>query len=272
MGVKVFKPTSAGVRHKNTVDFSSLGGQPEKSLLENLRKSGGRNAHGRITTRHIGGGHRRHYRRIDFMRDKLGIPGVVDSVQYDPNRSAFIALVVYRDGEKRYILAPVGLAVGSVVVADDSADIKPGNSIALGVMPVGTLIHNVEIIPGAGGQIVRSAGVVAQLMGRESDYCLVKLPSGELRRIHHSCRATVGQVSNTDHMNRVIGTAGRKRWLGVRPTVRGVAMNPIDHPHGGGEGKTSGGGHPRTPWGQPTKGYKTRNNKRSDGFIVRRRK
>lgn len=273
MALKTFKATSAGLRHKDVADFSLLTKkEPEKALLAPLRKSGGRNAYGRITTRHIGGGHKRMYRIVDFRRNKLDIPAKVIALEYDPNRTAYLALLSYADGEKRYILAPLNLNVGDRVIASESADIKPGNTISLGVMPVGTLIHNLELVPGQGGKVVRSAGSVAQLMGREGEYCIVKMPSGEMRKFHARCRATIGQLSNTEHMNIAIGKAGRSRWLGIRPTVRGVAMNPIDHPHGGGEGKTSGGGHPRTPWGQPTKGYKTRNNKRSDAFIIKRRK
>ncbi len=273
MALKTFKPTSAALRHKTVADYSVLSKKaPEKKLLESLKRSGGRNAYGRITTRHIGGGHKRKYRIIDFKRNKLEIPAKVVSVEYDPNRTTYIALLNYADGEKRYILAPVNLNTGDTVIASESADVKPGNSMTLGSMPVGTLIHNIELNPSQGGKLVRSAGAVAQLMGREEEYCQVKMPSGEMRKIHYTCRATIGQLSNPEHMNIAIGKAGRSRWLGIRPTVRGVAMNPIDHPHGGGEGKTSGGGHPRSPWGMPTKGYKTRHNKRTDAFIIKRRK
>jgi large subunit ribosomal protein L2 len=273
MAMKSFKPTSAGMRHKNVADFSVLTKKkPEKSLLEPIRKTGGRNAYGRITTRHMGGGHKRMYRVIDFKRTKLEVPAKVVAIEYDPNRTCYIALVSYKDGEKRYILAPLDLKVGDQIVASETADIKPGNTMTLASMPVGTLIHNLELVPGQGAKLVRSAGAVAQLMGREGEYCQVKLPSGEMRKVHHLCRATIGQLSNTEHMNMFVGKAGRSRWLGIRPTVRGVAMNPIDHPHGGGEGKTSGGGHPRTPWGQPTKGYKTRHNKRSERFIIKHRR
>jgi len=273
MAVKSFKPTSPALRHKNVADFSGLTKKkPEKSLLEPIKKSGGRNAYGRITVRHVGGGHKRMYRLIDFKRDKLDIPAKVSTFEYDPNRSAYIALVTYKDGEKRYILAPLNLKIGDAIVASESADIKPGNTMTLSAMPIGTLIHNIELQKNQGGKLVRSAGGVAQVMGREGDYCQIKMPSGEMRLIHQLCRATIGQLANTEHNNISIGKAGRKRWLGVRPTVRGVAMNPIDHPHGGGEGKTSGGGHPRTPWGIPTKGYKTRHNKRTDAFIIKRRK
>ncbi len=273
MALKTFKPTSAGLRHKVVSDFSGVSNKiVVKSLLEPKKKSGGRNAYGRITTRHIGGGHKQKYRLIDFRRDKLEIPAKVAEIQYDPNRTSYIALLNYKDGEKRYILAPIDLKIGDSVLASDKADIKPGNNLSLGAMPVGTLIHNLELLPKQGGKLVRSAGSVAQLMGREGDYCQVKMPSGELRKIHYTCRATIGQLSNAEHMNISVGKAGRSRWMGIRPTVRGVAMNPIDHVHGGGEGKTSGGGHPRTPWGQPTKGYKTRHNKRTDVFIINRRK
>jgi large subunit ribosomal protein L2 len=225
-----------------------------------------------MTVRHIGGGHKRRYRVVDFARTKFGIPGKVVSLEYDPNRTAYIALVNYTDGEKRFILAPLNLQVGDQVLASDDADIKPGNHLSLRNIPVGTLIHNLEVEPGKGGRLVRSAGSFAQLMAKEGEYCQVKMPSGEIRLLHSRCRASVGQLSNTDHENVTIGKAGRARWLGIRPTNRGVSMNPIDHPHGGGEGKSSGGGHPRTPWGVPTKGYKTRNNKRTDAFIVKRRK
>lgn len=273
MAIKTFKPTSAGLRHKSVADFSVITKKkPEKALLAPLKRSGGRNSYGRITTRHIGGGHKKMYRIIDFKRNKLDIPATVAGIEYDPNRTAYIALLNYVDGEKRYILAPLNLTVGDKVLASETADIRPGNTMTLSAMPVGTLIHNLELTPNGGGKLVRSAGSVAQLMGREGEYCIVKMPSGEMRKIHHLCRATIGQLSNMEHMNLAIGKAGRARWMGTRPTVRGVAMNPIDHPHGGGEGKTSGGGHPRTPWGQPTKGYKTRQNKRSDAFIIKRRK
>jgi large subunit ribosomal protein L2 len=277
MAVKTFKPITPANRYKTVADFSILTpkkDQPKKprSLKSALTKSGGRNQFGKMTVRHIGGGHRRKYRVIDFMRDKLEIPGKISSLEYDPNRTAYIALVNYADGEKRYILAPLGLKVGDPVVSSDAADIKPANSLSLSFIPVGTFIHNVEIEPGKGGKLARSAGGYAQLMAKDGLYCQVKMPSGEVRLIHSRCRASIGQLSNTDHENIALGKAGRNRWLGVRPTNRGVSMNPIDHPHGGGEGKSSGGGHPRTPWGVPTKGYKTRNNKRTDTFIVKRRK
>ncbi|MBS1961958.1 MAG: 50S ribosomal protein L2 [Bdellovibrionales bacterium] len=277
MAVKTFKPTTPSNRYKTVADFTILTpkkDQPKKpaSLMADLRKSGGRNNYGKMTVRHVGGGHRRKYRVIDFARDKREIPAKVASLEYDPNRTAYIALLNYADGEKRYILAPLGLKVGDPVIASDAADIKPANNLSLSNIPVGTFIHNLEVEPGKGGKLSRSAGNFAQLMAKEGVYCQVKMPSGEVRLIHSRCRASIGQLSNTEHENIALGKAGRARWLGVRPTNRGVSMNPIDHPHGGGEGKSSGGGHPRTPWGVPTKGYKTRNNKRTDAFIVKRRK
>jgi large subunit ribosomal protein L2 len=277
MPIKSFKPTTPSLRYKNVADFSILtpkSEQPKKprKLVAPLTKSGGRNVYGRMTVRHIGGGHKRKYRVVDFARDKREIPARVASIEYDPNRTAYIALLNYADGEKRYIVAPLNLSVGDAVLASDSADIKPGNNLSLASIPVGTLIHNIETEPGKGGKLARSAGNFAQLMAKEGEYCQVKMPSGEIRLLHSRCRASIGQLSNTDHENISIGKAGRARWLGIRPTNRGVSMNPIDHPHGGGEGKSSGGGHPRTPWGVPTKGYKTRNNKRTDAFIVKRRK
>lgn len=277
MPIKSFKPKTPSLRYKTVADFSVLTPkkeQPKKPrrLTSSLSKSGGRNVYGRITVRHIGGGHKRKYRAVDFLRDKLEVPARVASVEYDPNRTAYIALLNYADGEKRYILAPLNLNVGDSVIASDKADIKPGNNLALSAIPMGTLIHNIEVEPGKGGRLARSAGGYAQLMAKEGDYCQVKMPSGEIRLLNARCRASIGQISNTEHENVTFGKAGRKRWLGIRPTNRGVSMNPIDHPHGGGEGKTSGGGHPRTPWGVPTKGYKTRNNKRTDAFIVKRRK
>mgnify|MGYP001818057110 FL=1 len=253
-------------------DFSDLTRKkPERSLTKPLHKSGGRNSLGRTSIWFRGGGHKRRYRVIDFKRDKQNIPARVAAVEYDPNRSARIALLHYVDGEKRYILAPDGLKVGQTVVAGDKADILPGNALPLSVIPSGTMIHNLELRRGKGGQLVRSAGAAAQLVAKEGDWALVKLPSGEVRRIPVGCTATVGQVGNIDHKNVKLGKAGRRRWLGRRPHNRGVSMNPIDHPHGGGEGRTSGGRHPVTPWGKPTKGAKTRNNKRTDGFIVKRR-
>jgi large subunit ribosomal protein L2 len=256
----------------SVADFSELTKKkPERSLLESLGRSGGRNNNGRVTSWHRGGGHKRRYRRIDFKRDKRGIPARVASIEYDPNRSARIALLSYADGEKRYILAPVGLAVGDRVVSGERADIRPGNALPLRSLPLGTIIHNIELKPGKGGQLVRSAGVGAQLMACEGRYANIKLPSGETRLVLAECYATIGQVGNTDHENWSIGKAGRARWLGKRPNVRGVAMNPVDHPHGGGEGRTSGGRHPVTPWGVPTKGHRTRKNARTDRFIVKRR-
>lgn len=277
MAIKSFKPITPSLRYKNVADFSVLTpkkAQPKKprKLTSALTKSGGRNTFGKMTVRHIGGGHKRKYRLIDFLRDKRDIPSKVVSVEYDPNRSAYIALLSYVDGEKRYILAPLNLNVGDQVIASDRADIKPGNNLSLSSIPVGTLIHNIEVEPGKGGRLARSAGNFAQLMAKEGDYCQVKMPSGEIRLVHAQCRASIGQLSNSEHENIAIGKAGRNRWLGIRPTNRGVSMNPIDHPHGGGEGKSSGGGHPRTPWGVPTKGFKTRNNKRTDAFIVKRRR
>ena len=277
MAVKTFKPTTPANRYKTVADFSLLTPKKDqptrpRKLSSALTKSGGRNQFGKMTVRHIGGGHRRKYRLIDFMRDKLEIPGKIASLEYDPNRTAYIALVHYADGEKRFILAPLGMKVGDAVISSDKADIKPGNSLTLTSIPVGTFIHNLEVEPGKGGKLARSAGNYAQLMAKDGLYCQVRMPSGEVRLVHSRCRASIGQLSNTDHENIALGKAGRNRWLGVRPTNRGVSMNPIDHPHGGGEGKSSGGGHPRTPWGVPTKGYKTRNNKRTDAFIVKRRK
>ena len=246
---------------------------PEKSLVRGKAKTGGRNTQGRITSRRRGGGHKKRYRQIDFRRDKFGVPATVASIEYDPNRSARIALLHYRDGEKRYILAPMGLQVGDTVVSGPTAEVKPGNALPLANMPLGTTIHNLELVPGKGGQIVRSAGTSAELIAREGRYAHVRLPSGEVRLVLVECMATVGQVGNADHESIVLGKAGRARWLGRRPKVRGVAMNPVDHPHGGGEGKSSGGRHPVTPWGVPTKGYKTRKkNKASDRYIVSRRK
>jgi large subunit ribosomal protein L2 len=272
MAIKSYKPTSAGRRHQTCSAFDEITtGKPEKSLLVSLKKTGGRNNNGRITSRHIGGGHKQKYRIIDFARNKLNIPAKVATIEYDPNRSARIALLHYVDGEKRYILAPLGLGVGDVVIASVDADIKPGNALPLKAIPMGTIIHNIELKLGKGGQLTRSAGTFAQLMNKEGKYAQVKLPSGEVRMVLQECYATIGQVGNIDHENVCIGKAGRSRWLGKRPKVRGVAMNPVDHPHGGGEGRTSGGRHPVTPWGVPTKGYKTRTNKTSSRFIVKPR-
>jgi len=274
MAVKTYKPITPGQRFKTTSSFEEITRtDPEKSLLAPLRKTGGRNNNGRITSRHRGGGHRRHYRIIDFKRNKIDIPARVDSIEYDPNRSANIALLIYADGEKRYILAPHKLVVGSQIITSESAPIKVGNSLSLENIPAGSIVHNIEMKPGKGGQISRSAGAGAQIMAKEGDYVTLKLPSGEMRMIHKRCHATLGQVGNKEHENITLGKAGRSRWLGRRPKVRGVAMNPVDHPMGGGEGRSSGGRHPTTPWGKPTKGYKTRKkNKASNKYIVSRRK
>lgn len=274
MAIKSYKPTTPGRRGMTVTDYSGLSKvAPHKSLLESLKKNSGRNSYGRITVRHRGGGERRKYRIIDFKRDKQGMNATVLTLEYDPNRSAHIALVEYEDGEKRYILAPNGLKVGDVVRAGSDADIKPGNALALADIPVGTFIHNIELYPGKGAQLVRSAGNMAQLMAKEGVYALVRLPSGELRNIPANCMASIGQVGNIDHENVKIGKAGRKRHMGIRPTVRGSVMNPNDHPHGGGEGKSPiGRPGPVTPWGKPTLGYKTRKkHKASDKFIVKRR-
>jgi len=273
MAIRSYKPTSPGKRFMTRLDYSEVTAtRPEKSLTRGLPQKGGRNSEGHITLRFRGGGHKRLYREIDFRRDKRDIPGRVTTIEYDPNRSARIALVVYPDGEKRYILAPVGLAVGGTVMAAEKAEVIPGNSLPLKNIPLGAMVHNVELKPGHGGQLARSAGSAAQLMAKEGKYVTLRLPSGEMRMVLAGCWATVGQVGNVDHSNVTIGKAGRVRWLGKRPHVRGTAMNPVDHPHGGGEGKTKGGRHPVSPWGQPTKGYKTRRNTRSDAFIVKRRK
>lgn len=272
MALKKVKPVSPGRRTQVYSTFEEISrSTPEKSLLRPINKSGGRNVHGRITSWHRGGGHKRHYRVIDFRRDKTGIPAKVATIEYDPNRSVRIALVHYADGEKRYILAPLNLQVGTTVISGPDADIRPGNTLPMTNIPLGTLIHNIELQPGKGGQIVRSAGTFAQLMAKEARYALVKLPSGEVRMVLINCKATIGQLGNTDHEKISLGKAGRKRWLGRRPTVRGVAMNPVDHPMGGGEGKSSGGRHPCTPWGKPTKGYRTRKNKKTDRYIVTKR-
>ena len=272
MAVKKVKPTSAGRRFQVYPSYEEVTrSKPEKSLIKAAKKSGGRNVHGRITSRHIGGGNKRHYRMIDFKRDKTGIPARVAAIEYDPNRSARIALLHYADGEKRYILAPLSLAVNDTVMSGPEADIKPGNTLPLSNIPLGTHIHNIELCIGKGGQIVRSAGTFAQLMAKESKYALVKLPSGEVRMVLLNCKATIGQIGNVVHENISLGKAGRKRWLGRRPKVRGVAMNPVDHPMGGGEGRSSGGRHPCSPWGMPSKGYKTRKNKRTSSYIVKKR-
>jgi large subunit ribosomal protein L2 len=274
MGIRYYKPTSPGRRNASVSDFSELtdkNKKPEKSLTEPLKKHGGRNNQGFITSRHRGGGHKRMYRIIDFKRNKFDIPAKVSTVEYDPNRSSRIALLTYADGEKRYILHPVGIKVGDTIVSGQNVDILPGNALPLKNIPTGTLLHNVELRPGKGGQIARSAGSSVQLVAKEGQYASVKMPSGEIRKINMECFATIGQVGNIDHENVSIGKAGRSRWKGQRPHVRGVAMNPVDHPLGGGEGKTSGGRHPVTPWGMPTKGYKTRNSKNTDRYIVQRR-
>ena len=272
MPVKGFRPFTPSRRFMKLLDRSEITKQtPEKSLTEGLKKSGGRNNKGQISSRFIGGGHKKSYREIDFKRDKDGVPAKVATIEYDPNRSARIALLHYVDGEKRYILAPVGLTVGRMVVSGADADILVGNSLPLKNIPPGTTIHNVELKPGKGGQMARSAGAMVYLVSRETEFALLKLPSGETRKIPIQCRATIGQVGNVDHENEASGKAGRTRWQGKKPHNRGVTMNPVDHPHGGGEGRTSGGRHPVTPWGQPTRGYKTRNNKRTDRFIVNRK-
>ena len=275
MAIRRFKPTSPGRRHGSVIDFRKeiTTDEPEKSLLEPLRKSGGRNSYGRITARRRGGGARRHYRRIDFKRDKEGIPAKVKTIEYDPNRSANIALLVYADGEKRYILAPKGLEVGRVIMNGPEAEPKIGNSMRLGDIPIGLDVHNIELVPGKGGQMARSAGCVCRLMAREGDYAVLVLPSGEMRRVHVKCRATIGRIGNTDHQNVKLGKAGRKRHMGRRPHVRGTAMNPVDHPMGGGEGRTAGGRHPCGPTAVLSKGGRTRSRSNpSNKFIIRRRK
>ena len=272
MSIKRYKPTSAGRRSMSVPGFEEVTKTtPEKALLEPLKKSGGRNNHGHMTIRHRGGGHKRMYRVIDFKRNKYGVPANVAAIEYDPNRNARIALLHYLDGEKAYILAPNGIKVGDQIISSKAADIKPGNCLPLEFIPTGTVVHAIELRPEKGAQIARSAGVSAQLMAKEGKYALLRLPSGELRKILNTCRATIGAVGNEEYQNILWGKAGRARWKGQRPHVRGVAMNPIDHPHGGGEGRTSGGRHPTTPWGKPTKGFKTRNNKKTDKYIVRRR-
>jgi large subunit ribosomal protein L2 len=272
MALKTFKPATPSLRQLVQVDRSELWkGKPVKALTEGLSKSGGRNNTGRITVWHRGGGHKRSYRLVDFKRKKFGVGAEVERLEYDPNRSAFIALLRYEDGERAYILAPQRLSVGDRVIADDRVDVKPGNAAPLKSIPVGTIIHNIELKPGAGGQLARAAGTYAQLVGRDGDYAQLRLGSGEIRRVRAECMASMGAVSNPDHQNINLGKAGRRRWMGWRPTVRGVAMNPVDHPHGGGEGRTSGGRHPVTPWGKPTKGARTRRNKKTDRLIVRSR-
>ncbi len=272
MGIKKLTPTSPARRYQTYLTNDELTTEtPHKPLLDSKKRTSGRNNNGRITVRHRGGGHKRHYRIIDFKRDKFGIPGKVATIEYDPNRSARIALINYADGEKRYILCPVGLTVGQEIVSGPESDILTGNALPIKNIPLGTQIHNIEMRPGKGGQMARSAGSFAQLVAKEGGNAQLRLPSGEIRIVTIDCMATIGQVGNVEHENVSLGKAGRTRWKGIRPTVRGVAMNPVDHPHGGGEGKTSGGRNPVTPWGKPTRGYKTRNNKRTDKFIVKRR-
>lgn len=271
MSIKLLKPTTPGQRGMSKQGFEEVTtDRPERSLVIKLNRTGGRNNNGRVTCRHMGGGHKRRYRVIDFKRNKVGVPAQVATIEYDPNRTARIALLVYADGEKRYILAPDGLEVGRTVLAGKDADILVGNTLPLRNIPLGTELHNIELKPGKGGQIARAAGTFAQLVAKDGDYAQLRMPSGEIRKIHLDCSATIGKVGNLQHENVALGKAGRKRWLGVRPTNRGVSMNPIDHPHGGGEGRTSGGRHPVTPWGQPTRGHKTRHNKRTAKFIVKR--
>jgi large subunit ribosomal protein L2 len=271
MPVRIYKPTSPGRRGMSVASFDEITvKRPYKPLTERLKKHAGRNNQGKITVRHRGGGHKRLYRIIDWKRDKAGVPGRVQTIEYDPNRSARIALISYSDGDKRYILVPLGLRVNDTVMAGAGSEIRPGNAMALRSMPVGTVIHNIELYPGRGGQMVRSAGAAAQLMAKEGDYATIRLPSGELRRVHASCTATIGQIGNVDHQNISLGKAGRSRWLGRRPTVRGSAMNPREHPHGGGEGKAPIGGQPQTPWGKPAMGLRTRKRKASDRLIISR--
>ena len=272
MGIRKYKPTTPSRRGASVADFVEVTKKtPEKSLLAPAPRKGGRNVHGRMTTRHQGGGHKRAYRRIDFKRDKHGVPAKVATIEYDPNRSARIALLHYADGEKRYIIAPNGLEVGRTVLSGPDADFEPGNALPLSRIPVGTVVHAIELVAGKGAQMARSAGAFAQLMAKEGNYAALRLPSGETRKVRIECLATIGQVGNLDHENIVIGKAGKSRWLGRKPNNRGVTMNPIDHPMGGGEGKTSGGRHPCSPWGTPAKGYRTRGKKPSDRLIVRRR-
>jgi len=274
MGLKSYKPTSAGRRLMTVSDFAEITkSKPEKKLTKAIRKTGGRNAHGHITTRHMGGGHKRRYRLIDWRREKDGVPAKVAAIEYDPNRTARIALLHYKDGEKRYILAPVGLNVGDTLVSGEGVDIRPGNALPIRSIPVGTVLHNVESQPGSGGQLIRSAGSFGQLMAKEGAYAQIRMPSGEVRMVLQDCKATIGQLSNIESASVRVGKAGKSRWLGIRPTVRGLAMNPVDHPHGGGEGKSGQGNpHPVSPWGQKTKGLKTRNNRRTDKLIVTRRR
>jgi large subunit ribosomal protein L2 len=273
MPIKKYRPTSPGRRFMSVSAFDEVTTtkKPNKRLLVSLKTDAGRNAQGKLTVRHQGGGHRKLYRIIDFKRDKLNIPATVSAVEYDPNRSARIALLTYADGEKRYILAPVGLTVGDRVVSGPEADIKPGNALPLGSIPLGSTVHNIELNPGKGGQVVRSAGMSAQLLAREGDYAQIRMPSGEVRRVAIACYATIGQIGNVEHENENVGKAGKNRWRGKRPAVRGVTMNPFDHPHGGGEGRSGPGGNPKTPWGKPALGYRTRRNKKTSSMLVRRR-
>jgi large subunit ribosomal protein L2 len=274
MGLKSYTPTSAARRHMTVADFAEITkAKPEKKLTKTVKRTGGRNNHGHITTRHIGGGHKRRYRIIDWRRDKDGVPAKVASIEYDPNRTSRLALLHYKDGEKRYILAPIGVAVGDVLTSGEGVDIRPGNSLPVKSIPLGTVIHNVESQPGSGAKMIRSAGSFGQLMAKEGEHAQIRMPSGEVRQVQLDCRATVGQLSNIESSSVRSGKAGKSRWKGIRPTVRGLAMNPVDHPHGGGEGKSGQGNpHPVSPWGQKTKGLKTRNNRRTDKFIVSRRK
>jgi len=273
MAIKNYRPTTASLRQRTGLTFEELTeSRPYKPLVKPLKKSGGRNCRGHLSMRHRGGGHKRMYRVIDFKRDKIDVPGIVETIEYDPNRSAFISLIKYKDGEKRYILTPSNLKVGQTILSSNKqVDILPGNSMPLRYIPLGTIIHNIELRKNKGGQIAKAAGTGAQILAKEGSYTQIRMPSSEIRRIHQDCRATIGQVSNLDHQNISIGKAGRNRWIGIRPHVRGTAMNPVDHPHGGGEGKAKGGRNPVSPTGQPTKGYKTRRNKRTQQFIVRRR-
>lgn len=273
MGIKTYRPVTSSLRQKTGLTFEELTtSEPHKPLVQSLKKSGGRNLRGRISIRHRGGGHKRLYRIMDFKREKIDIPGIVETIEYDPNRSAFISLIKYRDGERCYILSPENLQVGQTVIsADRQVDILPGNAMLLRYIPMGTIIHNIEMRKAKGGQMAKAAGSGAQILAKEGDYAQIRLPSSEIRKIHLDCRATIGQVGNVNHQNISIGKAGRNRWKGKRPHVRGTAMNPVDHPHGGGEGKAKGGRDPVSPWGQPTKGYKTRRNKRTQKYIVRRR-
>ncbi len=273
MGLRTHRPMTPGTRFRTVADFAEITkDKPERSLVSPKRRTNGRNNQGRVTVRWRGGGVKRKYRAIDFRRDKIGVPGVVAAVEYDPNRTARLALIHYKDGEKRYILCPDGLKVGREVMAGPAAEVKVGNALPLRDIPVGEMVHNIELLPGGGGKMVRSAGNAAQFMAKDGKFGLLRMPSGEQRKVLLTCYATIGVVGNAEHINRSLGKAGANRWKGWLPRVRGVAMNPVDHPHGGGEGKTSGGRHPVTPWGQPTKGFKTRKNKRTNKFIVRRRK